>query len=888
MFFHKKGMTRIFLSIALSTLLSMVAAPGFAGLQNEPLPFSQNLRSIFLNQKLKTCLIGNFETFDPVSVESLPHTWWLRVPGPNTLRVSVEAFAVNPAEESGSILAKLFTEEGQQVGSVQVVHPTGSGASSGDTFTGTISADVTTRAATFRLEVRHGPAIVPETREARHYVLQLDAGDASDDIMLGISHGPKYFEPGFQVFHVNPDLNQPFTLNVVNADQKPGTIEIFDAGDNQDQRIFSGDWTEDELFKTFMLESAPRASLLVAIRANGHYSLDVTSGSDRGIYMDDCPPQGNVPPTVALDTFPAINFVGGEAFLGRKGVEQRHSASAADPNGGDLTFKWSFGRETTYFNTFRATDQGSVAFATPGVHRVGVRVTDSDRGSATAGLRKVVVDSFACTRGSGFWKQQFAYGDAKKIDDATLKAYLGILHITSRLFSGITLEQAQAILGTQAGSSMRAKAKAQALAAWLNFARGAIALDERFFVDNQGSTKRRKIFAEAMIEVEDILSNPDATTNELERAKDIAEAANRTDRDDPACMADPDWELITLPFEILFPFYFDCGEGEGTYLRHRFVSPFWGPSTYIVDDDGVGRSVDFTEIVDAVAATVDGDVIYVCPGTYTGDFEIPTAISVISFAGADETFIQGDTSNATTYNVSLAADVLLQGFTIHGARGIRCPEGGGVMVTNRASPVIRQNKIFNNEGCSGAGIQLGASTNATVENNIITFNRATSDGGGGIDDLGSTNAKIVNNVIAFNYAGPGTFNQGGGGIGVLGGTVDVRNNIFYCNSSSAGYNVIAFSSGSSVTVEYNNSFGNTDTTGASQNYTGGTGNINADPAFDVGPGSFGTCPPAFAVLSYQLQSGSPSIDAGDPDPAYNDVDGTRNDQGAYGGPNGDW
>ena len=38
----------------------------------------------------------------------------------------------------------------------------------------------------------------------------------------------------------------------------------------------------------------------------------------------------------------------------------------------------------------------------------------------------------------------------------------------------------------------------------------------------------------------------------------------------------------------------------------------------------------------------------------------------------------------------------------------------------------------------------------------------------------------------------------------------------------------------------------------------------------------------------KLQLSSPCIDNGNPDPAFNDVDGSRNDQGAYGGPNGDW
>ena len=33
---------------------------------------------------------------------------------------------------------------------------------------------------------------------------------------------------------------------------------------------------------------------------------------------------------------------------------------------------------------------------------------------------------------------------------------------------------------------------------------------------------------------------------------------------------------------------------------------------------------------------------------------------------------------------------------------------------------------------------------------------------------------------------------------------------------------------------------------------------------------------------------SPCRDAGNPDPVFNDYNGSRNDQGAYGGPLGDW
>ncbi len=57
----------------------------------------------------------------------------------------------------------------------------------------------------------------------------------------------------------------------------------------------------------------------------------------------------------------------------------------------------------------------------------------------------------------------------------------------------------------------------------------------------------------------------------------------------------------------------------------------------------------------------------------------------------------------------------------------------------------------------------------------------------------------------------------------------------------------------------------------------GSTNLAAEPEF-VNP----------AVGNFRLQPGSPGIDAGNPDPAFNDPDGSRNDMGAYGGPLGNW
>jgi hypothetical protein len=84
---------------------------------------------------------------------------------------------------------------------------------------------------------------------------------------------------------------------------------------------------------------------------------------------------------------------------------------------------------------------------------------------------------------------------------------------------------------------------------------------------------------------------------------------------------------------------------------------------------------------------------------------------------------------------------------------------------------------------------------------------------------------------------------------------------------------------------FNNIGGSTDVTYSciSGGYAG-TGNINADPLF-VNPSSGNGTAYNGLIASWWLQDTSPCIDAGNPDPVFNDPDGTRNDMGAYGGPN---
>ena len=324
------------------------------------------------------------------------------------------------------------------------------------------------------------------------------------------------------------------------------------------------------------------------------------------------------------------------------------------------------------------------------------------------------------------------------------------------------------------------------------------------------------------------------------------------------------------------------GERLKPFLSHRLImlprgtKSYWafpGSYDYVVDDNGT--TADFNTIQDAVDAATDGDRIYVCPGSYDEQVAIDKEIELISLDGADTTTIDGGSVGDGTV-VRVAASALVRGFTITGATSdLSCYYGGGIKITGSSGQshnyvVIEQNKIIDNHSCKVGGIYVSGfgSTNgdhvsvtATIRNNIIARNDASTGQAGGISvncDY-SVDSIIENNVVASNST---TSSIGGIEQTDTGCTTDIRNNVVYGNTG------VGIDTGDFI-VEYNDSYDN------GTDYSGGTGNINADPLF------------ADAV-DYRLDAASPCVDAGDPAGDYDDPDGTRNDMGAYGGEKGAW
>jgi hypothetical protein len=127
--------------------------------------------------------------------------------------------------------------------------------------------------------------------------------------------------------------------------------------------------------------------------------------------------------------------------------------------------------------------------------------------------------------------------------------------------------------------------------------------------------------------------------------------------------------------------------------------------TQIVDDDGAGTvascdaPVAATATVSAaIAASVSGDTVLVCPGTYVETLNFAgKAIVVRSVSGPATTILNGNAAGSVvTFSSSETRASVLEGFTIrNGFAGNWLSHGGGIWIDS-ASPVIRGNVVVGN------------------------------------------------------------------------------------------------------------------------------------------------------------------------------------------------
>lgn len=244
---------------------------------------------------------------------------------------------------------------------------------------------------------------------------------------------------------------------------------------------------------------------------------------------------------------------------------------------------------------------------------------------------------------------------------------------------------------------------------------------------------------------------------------------------------------------------------------------------------------DFTNIRYAVESELidPGDEIFVKPGEYTGGIELNKKdVNINSAGGFENTIINGGVKMSTG---------IINGFTITGGSAV---SGAGCFLSGNS--IVKNCFITNNyASIVGGGIYMGDSS--AVYNSIIYDNFAER-GGNGIFIISSA-GEVINNTLVEND------------IVFTGDCEDliIRNNIVHnvdpAISPHFSYDTLNF------TIDYclfNHDYGYEAT------------NITGDPQI-------------LDYENFELDVSSPCIDAGHPDEQYNDMDGTRNDIGSYGG-----
>ena len=235
-----------------------------------------------------------------------------------------------------------------------------------------------------------------------------------------------------------------------------------------------------------------------------------------------------------------------------------------------------------------------------------------------------------------------------------------------------------------------------------------------------------------------------------------------------------------------------------------------------------------------INAAQQGDTIWVDPGLYLDNITLKNGVMVKSRHGPKVTIIDGRGADIVVKAANLNRSAVLEGFTITNGKG-NIVTGGGIDL-DLSSATIKNNIIIGNDP---HGIKHRGFESAWVERNLIighTF-------GWGVY-ANNSQAIFINNTIVGN-------GEGVHAIGFYVPSPTIVNCIFWNNGEDLTYTAVA-------------------TYSDIQDGDPGTGNISTDPLFvDAEHGD------------YHLQEGSPCINAGHPDPSFNDPDGSRADMGAF-------
>jgi len=277
----------------------------------------------------------------------------------------------------------------------------------------------------------------------------------------------------------------------------------------------------------------------------------------------------------------------------------------------------------------------------------------------------------------------------------------------------------------------------------------------------------------------------------------------------------------------------------------------------------IGSGMDST-IIERQPAATDGHIIFSDSFCVFRDFQIDGGIALVGIWCENSTGFKAINVMATAYQSGLffnfSSDILISGCVFgssgdsRGTSGIwenNIITGTSYVVSN--SPFSGAYQIFLGNIMFNKDPVMGSARDSIILKNNMEFYAP------GWYPTIYTSARMTNNTFcggAHEYHEPEAINT---------------NNIYFesatrfnPDSSHTSYNCVWSS-------------GNDDP----DSILDRNGNFAADPMFVEDYDFRGD-----SIFDVHLQYGSPCIDAGHPDSRYNDIDGSRNDIGAYGGPGG--
>ena len=229
----------------------------------------------------------------------------------------------------------------------------------------------------------------------------------------------------------------------------------------------------------------------------------------------------------------------GDWYVATAGQPTVFTFDMEDPGSDDISVRWSFGDEATYFNAgnqpdpinsprgtypFRVTHSASFIFDKPGVRYVTVEVKDDDGGVVSKKIKVLVRGAESCRTSLGYWIQRFKK-ERFSIYSGELRAHLSILSafVTSSFgeFRPDMIDSLENFVPTENGDS--AQARAQLLTAWLNFTNGSVDWDDAI----DGADGRHDLdYADVLREILAILLESNPSHDDYRHAIELAQSVN--------------------------------------------------------------------------------------------------------------------------------------------------------------------------------------------------------------------------------------------------------------------------------------------------------------------------------------------------------------------------